>query len=48
MLTKTLNKINNTDLNSIVSDKNKQNHLNDSNSKDKRNSINKSKGLYLS
>ena len=35
-------------MNSIVSDKNKQNNLNDSNSKEKRNSINKSKGLYLS
>ena len=45
MLYITLNKINNTDLNSIVSDKNKQNHSNDLHSTEKRNSINKYKGL---
>ena len=48
MLTKTLNTLNNTDLNSFVSDKNKQNNLNDLNSSEKRNLINENKGLYFS
>ena len=48
MLIKILNKIDNTDLDSNVSDKKKQNHLNDLNSTKKSNSINKSKGLYFS